>query len=108
MLTPDGQAWLLELVRENATPVLIRVRENDSISAEVSMDDGFPVIEEGEVVFQGTFDGETGNFNWQRYEVVIGDRIIDAEDEDLGTKVSGSVWTLRPRVSFAALTPSTG
>lgn len=106
MLTPDGQAWLLELVKGATSPALIRVSENDSITAEVQCDEGFPIIEEGEVVFQGTFDGETGNFDWNSFAVVIDGRVIDQNEDDLGTKVAGSEWKLRPRVSFAALTPS--
>lgn len=106
MLTPDGQAWLLELIRDGSNQPVIRVRQDENISAEVPVDDGFPIIEEGEVIFQASFGADSANFDWTGFEVVIGGRVVDATTEDLGTKVAGSEWKLKPRVSFAALAPS--
>lgn len=106
MLQPDGQAWLLELVRDNASSVVVRVWESDDVFADAPLDEGFPQIEEGEVIFQATFDGDSANFDWKRHGVVLGDRIIDVTEDDLGTKVSGMVWELAPRVVFAGAAPS--
>lgn len=108
MLTPDGQGVLLELLQTWAESATIRVWESEEVSEEVALDDGFPKIEEGEVVFQGTFNGDQANFHWTRHAVVANDRIIDLTEEDLGIKVAGSVWSLRPRVSFAPAPPSAG
>lgn len=108
MLTPDGQAMLLELLAGAGEAAVVRVWESDSNFADAPLDEGFPKVEEGEVVFQATFGREVGNFDWKRHGVVVGQRVIDSTDADLGTKVSGNEWEMAARVSFAALAPSGG
>jgi hypothetical protein len=108
VLTPDGQAWLLETILGASSPALIRVLGTGGETDEAPVNDGFPMIEEGEIVFEATFGGEAANFDWAKTEVVVGDRVIDSNEDDGGTKVAGSEWTVRPRVGFAALTPSAG
>lgn len=100
MLTPEGRDFLLGVVRGTVGSAVIRVFQDDETFADAPLDDGFPAVDGGSVLFQATFGGDSANFHWTRHAVVVNDLVLDSFQVDLGIKAEGSVWTLKPRMEL--------
>jgi hypothetical protein len=68
-------------------------------SASAAFLPGFPALEGGDVLLRATFGAGEGNFEWSRREVLTAQGVvIDSEQQDLGRKTAGMVWTLDTRL----------
>ena len=74
------------------------------------MDTGYPSHTDGvtagaeQVTFRATFQGSEANFAWNEWGVfnaATGGRMLNRKVESLGTKASGSVWTLTVTLSLS-------
>jgi hypothetical protein len=101
MLTDAGKQLLLDALKNPLAGATITVFNlEDGTEATKTVDDGFPTIDGSSVILQATFQSDEANFAWERYEVTVGDRIIDMGDSDQGRKVEGSVWVFAVAIDF--------
>jgi len=77
----------------------LRISGPSGSSSTVTFDPGYPMLDGSDIVLAATFTGQDGNFEWTRREVLTSAGVVvDKEDQDLGRKVAGMVWTLDTRL----------
>jgi len=72
-------------------------------TAYVGMDAGYPQVSGNKVSFRATFDGNTGNFDWNEFTVKHGTSGINLNRkvEAKGTKASGETWTVTVEITLS-------
>ena len=68
------------------------------------MDAGFPTYSGGTMTFQSTAANTQANFAWEEWGVFnqgSGGVMMNRKVEPMGTKVSGSVWTIRVSITLS-------
>jgi len=100
MLTDSGKQLLLDALKNPLAGATITVFNFDGQEAMKTVDEGFPTIDGSSLILQATFQSDEANFDWERYEVTVGDRIIDTGENDQGRKVEGSVWVYAVAIDF--------
>jgi hypothetical protein len=99
VLTPEGIALLWSLAAgasEDRIPGWsIVVSDGQNQTAAPVTEQAITQTDGGaEVALTATFAEDQGNHEWSRRQVVSGDGVVvDSEDEDMGRKVSGTIWT---------------
>ena len=67
------------------------------------MDTGFPQVQSRSIIFQSTFGSDSANGNWREASVANGNGAnsvsLNRKVEDMGTKASGTAWTMKITIS---------
>lgn len=96
--TPEGLSWLARLLAEEAEQACIVVSDGGELRATARASSITP--EGGQVTFTATFGEGDANFEWRKRDLVLGNVVIDSEEQDQGRKVTGTIWTVEVTIDL--------